>query len=163
MPRLTDAQAAYLCDVDHHDHEALIALDDATGEGVGVARYVRDPGTDVAEAAVTVIDDWQGRGLGTALLDRIAARAREEGVRRFTALMLSANRDMLDLLETLGTTEVVAHDGATVEVVVDLPEEGVPAQMREMLRQAAAGSVRVVNRVAGALARAAGEEDRDSS
>jgi GNAT superfamily N-acetyltransferase len=69
--------------VDHHDHEAIIALDPLTGEGVGVARYVRagaDP--EVAEVAVTVVDDWQGRGLGRALLERLAARARREGVRR---------------------------------------------------------------------------------
>jgi hypothetical protein len=45
-----------------HDHEAMIALDEQTGEGIGVARYVWDPDhPDMAEVAVTVIDDWQGR------------------------------------------------------------------------------------------------------
>jgi protein lysine acetyltransferase len=45
----------------------------------------------VAEVAVAVVDSWQGRGLGTALLDAIAARAREEGVERFTASVLANN------------------------------------------------------------------------
>ncbi|HSJ18126.1 MAG TPA: GNAT family N-acetyltransferase, partial [Solirubrobacterales bacterium] len=78
MPKLTDQQLAYLTDVDHHDHEAMITVDPATGEGVGISRFVRDaerPGT--AEAAVTVIDECQGRGLGTALLTALTERARK--------------------------------------------------------------------------------------
>ena len=81
MPELSEEMVRYLTDVDHHDHEAVVALDAATGEGVGVARYVRDlDRPERAEAAVTVIDDWQGRGLGTLLLELLAVRAREEGV-----------------------------------------------------------------------------------
>jgi GNAT superfamily N-acetyltransferase len=63
-------------DLDLRDHEAMIALDES-GEGVGVARYVRNnPPPDTAEVAVTVVDGWQGRGLGTLLLQAISARAR---------------------------------------------------------------------------------------
>ena len=100
MKELTEATVRYLTEIDHHDHEAMIALDEQTGEGIGVARYVRDPDhPDVAEVAVTVIDDWQGRGLGTLLLEVISARARQEGITRFTALMLAANKEMMDLLQ----------------------------------------------------------------
>ena len=61
---LSESQLRYLTEVDHHDHEALIAFDREGGLGVGVGRYVRlDDGTS-AEAAVTVVDEWQGRGLG---------------------------------------------------------------------------------------------------
>jgi GNAT superfamily N-acetyltransferase len=78
MPKLTEGMVRYLTEIDHHDHEAIIALDEQTGEGIGVARYVRDQERpEVAEVAVTVIDDWQGRGLGTLLLEVISARARE--------------------------------------------------------------------------------------
>ena len=83
IPELTEDMVRYLTEIDHHDHEAMIALDEDTGEGIGVARYVRDPQRpEVAEVAVTVIDDWQGRGLGTLLLEVISARARDEGITR---------------------------------------------------------------------------------
>jgi GNAT superfamily N-acetyltransferase len=75
----------YLTEIDHHDHEAMIPLDEASGEGIGVARYVRDPNQpDVAEFAVTVIDDWQQRGVGTLLLEVIRAARRESGITAFT-------------------------------------------------------------------------------
>ena len=54
---LSAAELDYLVDVDHSDHEAIIAIDPASGEGLRVARYVR--ATDDAEVAVTVADDWQ--------------------------------------------------------------------------------------------------------
>ena len=41
MPRLSSSQLAYLTEVDHRDHEALLAIDEASGRAVGVARYVR--------------------------------------------------------------------------------------------------------------------------
>ena len=66
-PELSERQLAYLTEVDHHDHEALGALDAETGEGIGIARFVRGADPTRAEAAVTVIDAWQGRGVGTAL------------------------------------------------------------------------------------------------
>ena len=89
---LSAAELDYLVDVDHSDHEAIIAIDPSSGEALGIARYVRatDDG-QVAEVAVTVADDWQGLGLGHALLDRLTYRARREGVRRFTALIQSDN------------------------------------------------------------------------
>ena len=108
MAELTEDDVSYLTDVDHHDHEALAAIDPVTGDGVGVARFIRCADRpDTAEAAVTVIDDWQGRGLGTALLDLLAERARAEGIVRFTALLLAENRDMLEVLEAIGPLNVV--------------------------------------------------------
>ena len=66
---LSPAELRYFTDVDHHDHEALGALDHPGGRGVGIARYVRDADDpQAAEIAVTIIDDWQGRGLGTELV-----------------------------------------------------------------------------------------------
>jgi GNAT superfamily N-acetyltransferase len=71
IPRLTDGQLDYLTRIDHHDHEALAAVD-STGDGgiVGVARFVRS-GEAEAEPAIVVADDWQGKGLGTALLEAL--------------------------------------------------------------------------------------------
>jgi GNAT superfamily N-acetyltransferase len=94
MPSLSESMVRYLTEIDHHDHEAMIALDEETGEGTGVARFVRDAKRPAsAEVAVTVIDDWQGRGLGTLLLEVLSARAREEGITIFTAMMLATNRE----------------------------------------------------------------------
>ena len=79
-PRLTEAQLRYLTEVDHDTHEAVIAFAEETGEPLGVARYVRfadDPAD--AEPAVTVVDAWQKRGLGSLLLEEITARARAAG------------------------------------------------------------------------------------
>jgi RimJ/RimL family protein N-acetyltransferase len=138
--QLTIPELVMLTEVDHHDHEALGAIDLETGEGVGVARYVRlSERPHTAEAAVTVVDDWQGRGLGGALLRRLAARAREEGIHEFTATLLSDNRAMLALFRHLGVLRVV-RSGAVQEIDVCLPVgDGDP--MARTLRAAASGEV----------------------
>ena len=79
--RLTAAELRYFTEVDHRDHEALIAVDPGSGVGVGVARYIRDhERRDSAEIAVSVLEAWQGRGVGKALLRRLG-RARTCGER----------------------------------------------------------------------------------
>src|SRR5919206_101211 len=91
--------------VSEHDteEEAIGALDPVAGEGIGIARFVREqPGGPVAEAAVAVADEWQGRGVGGVLLERLAERAREVGVAEFTASLLTSNRAMLALFARLG-------------------------------------------------------------
>jgi GNAT superfamily N-acetyltransferase len=143
MDQLTEAVVEYLTEVDHHDHEAIVALDDATGEGVGVARFVRlTDRHDTAEAAVTVVDDWQGRGVGTLLLDRLADRARSEGVARFWAVLLAENRNMLDLLERLGPVRMLDRQLGTVEVEAELPSTGAGDELRGVLRASARCDVR---------------------
>ena len=144
LPELGQRMVRYLTDVDHHDHEAVIALDDQGEYGLGIARYIRNPDRpDTAELAVTVIDEWHGRGLGTLLLDVISARAREEGITTFTALMLAENREMLDLLEALGPVRLIDRSSGTVEVEVPIPTPGVPTGLRRLLRIAARHRVAV--------------------
>ena len=141
--RLTSSELRYLTEVDHHDHEALIAADPDTRAPLGVARYVRsteDP--DVAEAAVAIVDHWQGRGLGRALLDRLAGRARAEGVSRFSATVLGENRKMIRLLEGAGPVEFVGSGSGVLEVELELPPEMGPGRpLARTLRAAAAGEV----------------------
>jgi len=140
---LTESELDYLTQVDHRDHEALVALN-ADGEIVGVARYIRLPDDPtVAEVAVTVVDEWQGRGVGTGLLRRLAQRASETATGRFLAVCLAGNRDMLELLHELGP--VVAEHSLgddVVEVEVDLPAEPEAPELRAALRTAARGSPR---------------------
>jgi len=89
--RLSEAEVRYLTNIDHHDHEALCAVS-RDGRGVGVARYIRDRDeTASAEVAVTVVDEWQGRGLGGKLLALLSNRARAAGITRFTAVTAAGN------------------------------------------------------------------------
>ena len=142
MPALSEEKVRYLTEIDHHDHEAIIALDESSGEGIGVARYVRDPQRPgVAEVAVTVLDDWQGRGLGTLLLEVLSARAREEGVTTFTALMLATNQGMMDLFEALGPVRIVDREVDTVEIEMPNPEVGLSLVLKKLLRVAARNDV----------------------
>jgi GNAT superfamily N-acetyltransferase len=136
---LTVDELASLTEVDHHDHEAIAALDPESGDGIGVARYVRLPDRPhVAEAAVTVVDDWQGRGVGGLLLRLLAERAREEGIREFDASLLTDNRAMLALFRGLGALRVV-RAGPVQEIEVALPI-GQPC-VDEALRAAARGDL----------------------
>jgi GNAT superfamily N-acetyltransferase len=119
--RLTASELRYLTEVDHSDHEALVAVDPARSMSVAVARYVRDhERRHSAEIAIAVLEPWQGRGLGKALMHGLAGRAREEGITEFTALMLSDNLAMRRLLADLGTTRLVGSGAGTVELAVDL-------------------------------------------
>ncbi len=120
-PHLSEQSLAYFTDVDHHDHEALVAVAPDSGQLIGVARFIRDPREpDQAEVAVTVIDSWQRRGLGTVLLRELAQRAAEEGIGHFTAQILADNRPMLTLAHRLGHAETT-RDGTTVSARIELP------------------------------------------
>ena len=117
---LSAAELRYYTEVDHHDHEALGALSLADGRGVGIVRYVRDADDpQAAEIAVTIADDWQGRGLGTELLARLSECARQAGIHRFTALVAADNAAMARLLRNMGA-ERVRHGFGTVEYEVAL-------------------------------------------
>lgn len=117
---LSAPELRYFTDVDHHDHEALGALSPADGRGVGIARYIRDPGDpEAAEIAVTIADDWQGRGLGTELLARLSDRARQAGIGRFTATVSADNVAMPRLLWKMGA-ELTGRSRGTVDYEVAL-------------------------------------------
>jgi RimJ/RimL family protein N-acetyltransferase len=122
---LTAAELRYYANVDHRDHEALGALDPADGHLVGVARYVRDADDrQAAEIAVTIADDWQGRGLGTELLARLSQRAREEGICRFTAVVASENMPMGMLLRAAGAVQTGRNFGTLeYEIALGRPDE----------------------------------------
>jgi RimJ/RimL family protein N-acetyltransferase len=121
---LSPAELRYLTEVDHHDHEALGALDHADGRGVGIARYIRDADDpQAAEVAVTIIDDWQGRGLGTELVAQLSDRARSEGIRRFTALVTADNPAMARLLRN-ARADLVRRGPGTLQYEIMLGPAG---------------------------------------
>lgn len=95
----------YLTEVDHVDHEAVVAvdLDRPDSPGIGVARYVREPfERQVAEAAITVADAYHGQGAGTLLLGALTDRARTNGVSVFRNYVLEGNHAMLEVFDHLG-------------------------------------------------------------
>jgi len=141
-PELSAAQLRYLTDVDHRTHEALLAFDANTGEGIGVARFIRSTTEPTAaEIAVAVLDTWHGRGVGTALLEALGARAREEGVEHFTASVLAGNSPMLDLLRQLGDVTVVDRGAGYVDLRVELRGGGMPEGLAHTIRAAARGDI----------------------
>jgi GNAT superfamily N-acetyltransferase len=100
--RLSDAELDALTDMDgSHRYAVGASVRDAAGaiEGVGVARYVRDArAPHIAEAAVLVVDAYQGQGIGKRLLTLLAAAARVHGIRRLGGIVLPDNDPMLALL-----------------------------------------------------------------
>jgi RimJ/RimL family protein N-acetyltransferase len=102
-PRLTERELDFLLDVDHHSREAILAVDPGTGHGVAVVRYVEvsgEPG--VVEIAATVADDWQGQGLGRALLEQLASRAGDEGYSTLRGSVLATNQRSINMLRRAG-------------------------------------------------------------
>ena len=140
-PRLSNEELAYFTEVDHADHEALIGLNATGDELVGVCRYVRLPSEhDTAEAAIAVADEWQGRGLGTVLVKRLAERARALGIRRFKVVLLVENRRSMALFKKLGSAELRASHGVA-ELVVSLTDAS-PADMPRNGRSASGDRAR---------------------
>ncbi|MGK2954585.1 MAG: N-acetyltransferase family protein [Solirubrobacterales bacterium] len=126
VERLSESDLVYLTEVDHSDHEALVAIDPEDGSLVGVARYVRTKVRNEAEVAVAISDAWQGKGLGTALLQRLVRRAASEGIDYFLALVLTSNTSATELFENLvpDMSRKVRGDPGQVEIKIELPGPG---------------------------------------
>jgi RimJ/RimL family protein N-acetyltransferase len=122
-PTLSEAELVAFTDVDHRTHEALVALDPRDGSIVGVARYAAACG-DCAEAelAVTVIDAWQGRGVGTMLARMLVPIAHANGIARLIALTFAENGAARALLRGLGFRRTWSQQG-----VLELRLELAPA------------------------------------
>jgi GNAT superfamily N-acetyltransferase len=144
IKELTHDDLSYLTAIDHEDSEALVAIS-PDGDPVGVARYIRlAEKPSAAEVAVTVVDEWQGRGVGYALIRQLAERARQVGIETFIGICLTGNREMIQLLHELGPTVRDRYDhGGAVEVEVELPTDADPATTVAHLRAAGRAAERV--------------------
>ena len=124
-PHLTTDDTRYLVEIDGCEHLALVAtLPGVAGEPiVGVARCIRDPARrEVAEVAVVVGDDFQRRGLGAALVMRLAQAAVAQGITRFQATMLADNLGVHRLFEQLAVGPVARRRlGGLSEIEFALP------------------------------------------
>jgi GNAT superfamily N-acetyltransferase len=148
MDKLRPPLLRYLTEIDYVDHFAWVGLDKDQHRGIGVARYVRikdDP--QAAEAAIVVVDEYQGRGAGTILLQLLGASALENGITRFVGEALADNQPIRELLDVIGA-RVFDAAGGEVGFEVDLParaEELKGSPVYRALRAAAAGTVRQVS------------------
>jgi ribosomal protein S18 acetylase RimI-like enzyme len=125
VTELTDYMVRYLTEVDGKKHVAIVATTDSldlkTEVGLGVARFIRlEAEPDVAEAAITVIDTAQGRGIGRLLLHALVEAAQERSIRAIRAEVLATNTPMRRLLDDIGAV-VRSNDGTTL--VFDVPLE----------------------------------------
>jgi RimJ/RimL family protein N-acetyltransferase len=128
VPRLSGTMLDRLVDdVDGVDHIALVLLvvdDDGTEQPLGLARIIRyrdDPAA--ADVAVTVVDDWQRRGVATALLD-VLMRQRPQGVERIDTFINEDNAASLAMLRRLGEVHLSEPEAGTQHVVVALTGSG---------------------------------------
>lgn len=133
---ISDEDLAYLTDVDHRRHEAVVAIDG--GRMVGLASYVRTPGApDSAEVAVVVVDDRQNEGIGTILLDDLTQRARDNGIARYTAIVSPDNDIVLNALERAGADTTGNTPEGEIEFALDVPAEGLGERLRSALKSVA--------------------------
>ena len=122
-PGLSEAELVSFTEVDHISHEALVAIDPRDDAIVAVARYAAACGEcTTAELAVTVVDDWQGRGIGTMLARRLLPIARANGVTELIAVTFAENARARALLRRLGFRKTWSSHG-----VLELRLELAPA------------------------------------
>jgi GNAT superfamily N-acetyltransferase len=108
IDNLSRSQLAYLTEIDHQTHLAWGAL--VAGEPVAVARLIRRSDASAsAEIAITVVDDWQRRGVGELLIRLMAEIARSLGVERFDFEALAENEGILRLLGGLGAVHALSE------------------------------------------------------
>jgi acetyltransferase len=137
-PRLTAKEVAYLTDVDGVTHAAFAAIDPRTGAIVGEARYAPWAGRpSVADLAVTVADELQRRGIGTALAAATVEAARANGMRTLTASTLWENVPARALLRGLGFRPTGSSDGV-VELELHLTAAAAGARPGVVTRAPAA-------------------------
>lgn len=113
-PKLSAPEVERFTTVDYVDRLAIVAEDG--GRLVAVGRYERTPGTNEAEVAFVVADDFQHHGIGTLLLECLAAAGWERGVSTFAAQTLAENHDMLGVFVDSGFAVTAASASGTVTI-----------------------------------------------
>ena len=154
LDHLSAAQLRYFTDIDYVDHfawVATIATPNDPAMGVGVARYIRsktDP--SAAEAAVAVADDHHRRGIGSIMLEALAAVALTRGITAFHLLVRSDNHAMIAAMEDLRAGRRPNDDASVIRFVLDLPnlaEEMRGTAMWKVFRYVGEGSASIQSSV----------------
>jgi acyl-CoA synthetase (NDP forming)/GNAT superfamily N-acetyltransferase len=139
-PTLSPRELERLTVVDYEDRMVFVGLLD--DELLGVALYDRWSGRNEAEVAVMVDDAEQGRGIGTVLLEFLAAAGRDAGFLRFTAQVLPSNRKMLGVFKQAGFDATSQFADGVIEVTLGIePTPAARAAIEERAHRAEARSV----------------------
>ncbi|HVD29645.1 MAG TPA: GNAT family N-acetyltransferase, partial [Mycobacteriales bacterium] len=139
-PRIPERDLHRFTHVDHTDRVALVAL--LGDEVIGVGRYDRLEGTADAEVAFVVDDAHQGRGIGSVLLEHLAAAARERGIQRFVAEVLTENSRMVRVFTDAGYSASYEYDSGVVHLSFPIaPTEQSRAVAAERERRAESRSI----------------------
>jgi len=130
--RPTEEEIDKLIEADGVDHVVLIA--EQGSAVIGIAQYDRTVEADEAEVAFLVDDHFQGLGIGTLLLEQLAAIARDKGIRRFSADTMSENHKMIAVFRDAGFSRRFGPPSETVHVIMDIspsPEAVAAADARD--------------------------------
>lgn len=124
VPELSEQMANEFTHLDYSDRMALVATASPDPEEplLAVVRYSRTSATR-AEVAFVIADAWQGRGIGTALLLRLARYARGRGITTFFATTLAANARMLDVFRHCGFPHTVRYQDGEYEITLDIRQD----------------------------------------
>ena len=117
--RFSEQERAYFMDIDFKNHVAIVALADETDRKaiVGGGRYiVFEPGR--AEMAFVVIDNWQGRGIGSILMRHLIQIAADAGLKELTAEVLPENMAMIKVFGKFGFIPAPRRDPQIVHLVL---------------------------------------------
>ena len=114
MKRLSAKELHRFTHVDHDNRVAFVVL--LGDQVIGVGRYDRYPGTDDAEVAFLIEDAHQRRGLGSVLLEHLAAAARERGIKRFVAEVLAQNSTMVRVFQDAGYKSQRSYEDGVVHL-----------------------------------------------
>ncbi|MEP0844304.1 MAG: GNAT family N-acetyltransferase [Phycisphaerae bacterium] len=120
------------CNVDYDTEMALVATVGEPGaeEIVATGRYLTDPSKTRAEMAFTVRDDWQRRGLGTLIFQRLIEIGKSQGITRFSADVLVENSGMLKIFHRSGLNIETSTESGVVHVEMSLPAAASQPQRR---------------------------------
>jgi RimJ/RimL family protein N-acetyltransferase len=120
----SERERQFFLNVDFVNHVALVAWIEEAGRNViaGGGRYVVEKAGQ-AEVAFTVVDQYQGLGIGAALLRHLTVIARDAGLQKLTAEVLSENKPMLKVFENSGLPMTTARDSEVIHVALELRDE----------------------------------------
>ncbi len=160
MKRLSEKDLHRFTHVDHVDRVAFVVL---LGEQViAVGRFDRYPGTDDAEIAFLVEDAHQGRGLGSVLLEHLAAAARERGIKNFVAEVLAQNSKMVRVFQDAGYQSERSYEDGVVHLTfpIEQTEDALAVAYEREQRSESRSIARLLRPSSVAVVGASNDEDK---